>query len=234
MDWLRQRKLSFVALLAVQGCLLGGTSSVRSEGPFPFDSDTLPAREGVRYYVARDVIALDARAIKSTSRHWKQNPLVTSSDAVNKLELCIATPPERRWDSTLFTVVPIVVPDFQEGAFRLGMRVNTRASQNLNIDVSQTGILKNVSMDVQDQRAEVVANVFQGIAGVAGTLVGGAATIASKVAAPSFITFANGAEVKRDTVAAEGAFKVDIPHFFRREVKRAATPGPDRHVANQD
>jgi hypothetical protein len=197
MDRSGMRSLPIVAILAVQGC--GGTSNIRSEGPFPYNSDGLASREGVRYYVARDIITLEARVIKGTSKVWIADSAAIARNSVVKDGLCKASPPKTQWDTTHFTLLPVVVPDMEEGAFRLGMRVNAGASQNLNIDVSQTGLLKNVSIDVQDQRPEMVANVIQGVAGIAGSLVGAAASAILPAKGISNLTYLTAVSVVRDS-----------------------------------
>jgi hypothetical protein len=205
----------------LQACgFFGHTSDVHSQGPVPIASEFEENREGLRYYLARDILALDAKVVSSKTTHWEVNPQVVDTTKTSRKELvnfyrfgvtsdgtpakdsaknpvvirelldsfplCVAAREPTSWDSTLFINSTVTLPDIKAGAYRLGMRVNSRSTQNLNIDVSQAGILKNVSINVEDKRAEVIANVIQGVAGVAGTLVGGAVTLAKGGATPLF------------------------------------------------
>lgn len=129
------RTVLVISVLSVQACLFGGTTSVRSYGPVHDTLGDEVNREGVRYYVARDVFAFEGKVIKSSSRKWAINPDVTyvdkqsrdnvdkqsgdmlvSDDSLAKYPLCVVLEEAARWDSTIYTLAALPLPDFEHGA----------------------------------------------------------------------------------------------------------------------
>jgi hypothetical protein len=119
-------------------------------------------RDGLRYYLARDVLLVDADVTFRRGTTWaKRGPQ----------EPCAVGVPFNVWQSTRWRVTPLTLPDRTE-AFRLGITPGSAVQKALNVTVSDAGLLVNLNYSGHDQTGEIVGSVLKGIASAAGALSG--------------------------------------------------------------
>ena len=143
-----QTVLLLLATLA--GCARPGTLDTSG----PFDIARAPA-EGLRYFLTRDVLTVDARLA--------QFHLVARERGV-----CVP----RDSLSTSWTLTVTTVADRRQ-VYRLGIRPSATIDQTLGVKVSETGVLTALNYAGTDQRAAITTTVARGVAGVIGSIVHG-------------------------------------------------------------
>jgi hypothetical protein len=144
-----------LALLSVLSTGACGAASLYSSGPYPASQS--PA-EGLQYHLGRDVLTVQAQVIQR--REW------TRDKASGE---CVAGDAKRI--RTVWDVAAVAVPD-RRHTYRLGVVPKRTAGQNVKLSVSEQGLLTALNYSSHDRTAEIIANVAQGVAGVAGTFVG--------------------------------------------------------------
>jgi hypothetical protein len=124
----------------------------------PFDIDRAPS-DGLRYYVTRDLISIDAKTI---SRHTAARGLggeCTPRDSI----------------ATSWTVTATTTPDRRQ-AYRLGLAPSSTMEQALGVKLSETGVLTSLNYSGADERAAIVSSIAKGAAGILGTVTTGGLT----------------------------------------------------------
>lgn len=139
--------LGFLLSATVVACARPGSLSTSG----PFDIERAPS-DGLRYYVTRDLISIDA----TTSTHHT---------AVRGVDGC------EPHDSvaTSWTVTTTTAPDRRQ-AYRLGLAPSSTIEQALGVKVSETGVLASLNYSGADQRAAIVATIAKGAAGILGAV----------------------------------------------------------------
>jgi len=142
--------------------LISATAACARPGSFgssgPFDIDQAPS-DGLRYYVTRDLISIDA---KTSTHHTAVHILggeCTPRDSV----------------ATTWTVSVTTAPDRRQ-AYRLGLTPGGSVEQTFGVKVSETGVLQGVNYASTDQRAAIFTTVARGVAGILGSVVRGGLT----------------------------------------------------------
>lgn len=121
----------------------------------PFDIDRAPS-DGLRYYVTRDLISIDAKTI---TRHTAARGLGGE-----------CTP--RDSTATTWTVTATTAPDRRQ-AYRLGLAPSSTMEQTLGVKLSETGVLASLNYSGADERAAIVSSIAKGAAGILGTITRG-------------------------------------------------------------
>lgn len=148
------RLLGFLLTAATAACARPG--SLTTSGPF--DLDRAPS-DGLRYYVTRDLISIDAK----TSTH---HTVVRGIGAE-----CIP----RDSVAMSWTVTVTTAPDRRQ-AYRLGLTPSGFVEQALGVKVSDTGVLTSLNYSGADQRAAIAATIAKGAAGLLGAVTRGGLT----------------------------------------------------------
>jgi hypothetical protein len=151
--------LPLVAMIGLLGC--GSSMQVSSTGPEL--NDAAAPREGLRYYLGRDLLVVDANVTIRTERQWKKK---------EKNEPCQPEDEAKSsWRQATWDVSSTTVAD-RRAQYRLGLKPSTTVLQTLNVTVSEAGLLTGVNYTSKDQTGEIVINLAKGVAGLAGALVG--------------------------------------------------------------
>jgi hypothetical protein len=132
-------------------CSSGG---LRTGGPFP--REQAPA-EGLRYHVARNVIALDTRVIARSGNEWSPKDC--------------SVVPVAGWNRTEYELSTPVVGDERQ-TFRLALLPSRSVDQTFKVTVNDNGLLSSLNYTAQDRTAEIAGNILRGVAGIAGTALG--------------------------------------------------------------
>ncbi|MBA2565936.1 MAG: hypothetical protein H0V09_11025 [Gemmatimonadetes bacterium] len=160
--------------------------------------------EGLRYYVARDLLEVDARVTKRRQVVWK-----AEGD-----QDCKPHALDPRWLQTRWNVSVSTVAD-RNRVYRLALDPSSSAAQSLRVTVSESGLLSAFNYSAEDKRGEIIVSVLRGVAGIAGTVVGLAPTLGE----PDIT-----ADAQRDSTAPSMADSqaVDPGECFRRSSRQAA------------
>lgn len=148
------RILVLLLTAAIAACARPGSLSTSG----PFDIDRAPS-DGLRYYVTRDLISIDA---KTSTHHTAVRGIggeCAPHDSV----------------ATSWTVSATTAPDRRQ-AYRLGLTPSSTIEQALGVKVSETGVLSSLNYSGADQRATIVSTVAKGVAGILGTVTRGGLT----------------------------------------------------------
>jgi hypothetical protein len=146
--------LGLLLTAATAACARPG--SLNTSGPF--DIDRAPS-DGLRYYVTRDLISIDAKTI---TRHTAARGLggeCTPRDSI----------------ATTWTVSATTAPDRRQ-AYRLGLAPSSTMEQALGVKLSETGVLTSLNYSGADERAAIVSSIAKGAAGILGTVTTGGLT----------------------------------------------------------
>ena len=87
-------------------------------------------------------------------------------------------------DSTIYAINTVTTSDPGK-AYRLMLRPSTTTKQSLTVSVSDVGLLTGINYSAADQTGEIVANIFSGLANLAGIVAGHAAQLADGEELPS-------------------------------------------------
>ncbi len=115
--------------------------------------------EGLRYFVTRDLITVDAKVSQF-------HEVVRGRGGVCEPHDSLAT----AWTLTITTV-----PDRRQ-TYRLGLTPSGLVDQTLGMKVSDTGVLTSLNYSGTDQRGAIVSVIAKGVAGVIGALTRGGLT----------------------------------------------------------
>jgi hypothetical protein len=118
--------------------------------------------DGLRYYLPRDVVTVDARATYRSEGAWKYEN--GKCDVTTR-------PKDPVWIETAWDINSATVPD-RSRSYRLGIGESGSVAQSMKLAVTNDGLLTAVSYNAQDQRAEIAQNILKGIASIAGTAFG--------------------------------------------------------------
>lgn len=146
--------LGLLLTAATAACARPG--SLNTSGPF--DINRAPS-DGLRYYVTRDLISIDAKTI---SRHTAARGLggeCTPRDSI----------------ATTWSVTATTAPDRRQ-AYRLGLAPSSTMEQALGVKLSETGVLTSLNYSGADERAAIVSSIAKGAAGILGTVTTGGLT----------------------------------------------------------
>lgn len=158
---LRLHGTNLVALLLVNACAQATT--LQSSAPIAVSANA----NGVRYYVPRDVIVVDAKVVRSKERDWKVaagKPLVANG-------ACVVDDEKLKRLRTDYEIAFQTLPD-DRWAYELGLSRGGSVEQTLALGVTASGLLTSMNYGSKGMQGEVVGNIAKGIAGIAGTVIG--------------------------------------------------------------
>lgn len=138
-----------------------GSAGLRTGGPYPQGS---APDEGLRYYVARNVITVDARVISQKGGYFKWVPAGEGQPCT-----LASLPPV--WRRTVYELATPLAPD-RRHPFRLGIVPSRTVEQTLKVTITDDGLLTSLNYGAQDRSAEIAGSILRGVAGVAGTFLG--------------------------------------------------------------
>lgn len=148
--------LLLAAAAATSACRPQGF--LRTGGPF---TDNDAPHEGIRYYVAKDLLLLEVRHVKMTKKQWTQDSAGVA---------CVARTTDSS-DTPLVATSIQTVADRQH-AFRLAMKPSGGTRQSMTVSVSESGLLTGINHAAEDKRFEIAGNALRVVAGIAGTALG--------------------------------------------------------------
>lgn len=143
--------------LALSGCT--SRTLLRSSAPSPEPS----AERGIRYFMPRDVLHVDATATYNTGRGW--------SKSGKAAEVCNPGDEQKALKSVVTTITPSTVAD-RRVAYHLGMEPSSSSAQTFKLGLSNEGLLTSLNYSAEDKRFEIAGNVLKSVAGIAGSVIG--------------------------------------------------------------
>lgn len=145
------RILGLLLTASTAACARPG--SLNTSGPF--DIDRAPS-DGLRYYVTRDLISIDAKRSTHHTVVRGASGECTPHDSI----------------ATSWTVTTTTAPDRRQ-AYRLALAPSNTIEQALGVKVSETGVLSGLNYSAADQRAAIIGTIAKGVAGTLGVLTRG-------------------------------------------------------------
>jgi hypothetical protein len=133
-----------------------------SSGAESIPLDSKETLDGLRYYVARDLILVEVDAKYKRAVQWAST--VTGDCAADRTPFSI-------WHDSQWSLTPVTTAD-PAAAYRLGIAPASTTQQSLNVAVSDIGLLTSLNYAAHDQTGDIIGNVVKGAAGVAGLVVG--------------------------------------------------------------
>lgn len=143
--------------LALSGC--ASRTLLRSSVPSPEPS----AERGIRYFMPRDVLHVEATATYNMGRGWSKSGTAA--------EICKPGDEQSSLKSVVTTISPSTVAD-RRVAYHLGMQPSSASAQTLKLGLSNDGLLTSLNYSAEDKRFEIAGNVLKSVAGIAGTVIG--------------------------------------------------------------
>lgn len=156
------KRLSYIALLVSLGSGCTARSLLRTEGPLSSDA----VAEGIPYYLAKDILVVDATVFKRESVKW--DPAFPPS-----LGDCKVLKPVES-DSVVHQVAVTTVAD-RSREFRLQTRSLRATKGTANLTVNESGLLVGINTTSENVGGEIATNVVKGLASLAGIALGVAA-----------------------------------------------------------
>jgi hypothetical protein len=158
---MRVRVIVVSFLCCCVGAACRTAPSFSSTAPEPMVSPDTTS--GLRYFLGRDVLLVDASVKYHREATWKERADLAKECEPDKVVT--------EWTDTEWTVAPLTVPD-RSRQFRLAVTPGSSAQQSLNVTVSDVGLLTNLNYSGKDQTGDIIGNVLKGVAAVAGAFGG--------------------------------------------------------------